>query len=231
MRPVSLRLLARRLQLSPSTVSRALSHRTIRLPWGAEVPMIAMVPGQRRVLQGDPQPLARGEPRVHRRRVHAALQGRARHLRFAAHRQRGSSRLATGREGRGPCRAHGHVPSARDVMRPVAFALREEEDAWNAARRLFEQGQTGAPELAAAGRRGVLQADVAGLCARSSRRRRTLRRAGPIGRRAPDGVGAEVISRVLIQVPEDMPLDEVERHSVAGACSACSSSATGRCSA
>lgn len=51
MRPVSLRLLARRLQLAPSTVSRALSRRTIRLPWGAEVPMISLVPGQRRVLK------------------------------------------------------------------------------------------------------------------------------------------------------------------------------------
>ncbi len=50
-RPVSLRLLARRLQLAPSTVSRALSHRTVRLPWGVEVPMIAMVPGQRHVLK------------------------------------------------------------------------------------------------------------------------------------------------------------------------------------
>lgn len=50
-RPVSLRLLARRLQLAPSTVSRALSHRTLRLPWGAETPMIALVPGQRHVLK------------------------------------------------------------------------------------------------------------------------------------------------------------------------------------
>lgn len=50
-RPVSLRLLARRLQLSPSTVSRALGHRTVRLPWGEEVPMISFVPGQRRVLK------------------------------------------------------------------------------------------------------------------------------------------------------------------------------------
>jgi hypothetical protein len=49
-RPVSLRLLARRLQLSPSTVSRALAHRTIRLPWGPETPMISLVPGQRHVL-------------------------------------------------------------------------------------------------------------------------------------------------------------------------------------
>ena len=51
LRPVSLRLLARRLQLSPSTVSRALAHRTVRLPWGREVPMIALVPGQRHVLK------------------------------------------------------------------------------------------------------------------------------------------------------------------------------------
>jgi hypothetical protein len=51
LRPVSLRLLARRLQLSPSTVSRALSHRSLRLPWGPETPMIAFVPGQRHVLK------------------------------------------------------------------------------------------------------------------------------------------------------------------------------------
>jgi DNA-directed RNA polymerase specialized sigma54-like protein len=51
MRPVSLRLLARRLQLSPSTVSRALAHRSVRLPWGLEVPLIAFVPGQRHVLK------------------------------------------------------------------------------------------------------------------------------------------------------------------------------------
>ncbi|MBI4371020.1 MAG: hypothetical protein HY552_01860 [Elusimicrobia bacterium] len=51
LRPVSLRLLARRLQLSPSTVSRALSHRAVALPWGTRVPMIALVPGQRRVLK------------------------------------------------------------------------------------------------------------------------------------------------------------------------------------
>lgn len=51
LRPVSLRLLARRLQLAPSTVSRALSHRSLRLPWGPEAPMIALVPGQRAVLK------------------------------------------------------------------------------------------------------------------------------------------------------------------------------------
>ncbi len=51
MRPVSLRLLARRLQLAPSTVSRALSHRSLRLPWGPETPMISLVPGQRHVLK------------------------------------------------------------------------------------------------------------------------------------------------------------------------------------
>ncbi|NNN05753.1 MAG: hypothetical protein HKL90_07615 [Elusimicrobia bacterium] len=51
LRPVSLRLLARRLDLAPSTVSRALARRTLRLPWGPEVPMISFVPGQRRVLK------------------------------------------------------------------------------------------------------------------------------------------------------------------------------------
>ncbi len=51
LRPVSLRLLARRLDLAPSTVSRALARRSLRLPWGPEVPMISFVPGQRRVLK------------------------------------------------------------------------------------------------------------------------------------------------------------------------------------
>lgn len=50
-RPVSLRLLARRLQLAPSTVSRAMAKRRLRLPWGEELPMIGLVPGQRHVLK------------------------------------------------------------------------------------------------------------------------------------------------------------------------------------
>lgn len=49
--PVSLRMLARRLGLAPSTVSRALSGRSVRLPWGLEVPLIRLVPGRREVLR------------------------------------------------------------------------------------------------------------------------------------------------------------------------------------
>lgn len=50
-RPISLRMLARRLDLAPSTVSRALSGRSLRLPWGREVPLIELVPGRRNVLR------------------------------------------------------------------------------------------------------------------------------------------------------------------------------------
>jgi hypothetical protein len=50
-RPVSLRMLAHRLDLAPSTVSRALSGRSVRLPWGKEAPLIQFVPGRRRVLR------------------------------------------------------------------------------------------------------------------------------------------------------------------------------------
>lgn len=51
LRPISLRLLAHRLQISPSTVSRAISNRSIRLPWGKEVPLAALLPGSRRVVR------------------------------------------------------------------------------------------------------------------------------------------------------------------------------------
>ena len=50
-RPISLRMLARRLQLAPSTVSRAVSGRSIRLPWGKEVPLITRMPGRRNVVR------------------------------------------------------------------------------------------------------------------------------------------------------------------------------------
>lgn len=49
-RPISLRQLARRLSLSPSTVSRALSGRSVRLPWGEERSLITFTPGRRRVV-------------------------------------------------------------------------------------------------------------------------------------------------------------------------------------
>ena len=51
MRPISLRQLAHRLDLAPSTVSRAISGRSVQLPWGKEVPLIALLPGRRRVLR------------------------------------------------------------------------------------------------------------------------------------------------------------------------------------
>ncbi|MBI4676416.1 MAG: hypothetical protein HY748_02415 [Elusimicrobia bacterium] len=50
-RPISLRQLAHRLDLAPSTVSRALSGRSVILPWGLESPLIALVPGRRKVLR------------------------------------------------------------------------------------------------------------------------------------------------------------------------------------
>ncbi len=50
-RPISLRMLARRLSLAPSTISRAASGRSIRLPWGKEAPLIELLPGRRRVLR------------------------------------------------------------------------------------------------------------------------------------------------------------------------------------
>ncbi len=50
-RPISLRQLARRLDLAPSTISRALSGRTVRLPWQQEVPLITLVPGRRNVVR------------------------------------------------------------------------------------------------------------------------------------------------------------------------------------
>ena len=51
LRPVSLRTLAKRLELAPSTVSRAMSNRSIHMPWGREAPMASLVPGQRHVLR------------------------------------------------------------------------------------------------------------------------------------------------------------------------------------
>ncbi|MBI5247628.1 MAG: hypothetical protein HY923_10635 [Elusimicrobia bacterium] len=50
-RPISLRQLARRLDLSPSTVSRAFAHRSIQLPSHKELALISFVPGRRSVLR------------------------------------------------------------------------------------------------------------------------------------------------------------------------------------
>lgn len=51
LRPISLRMLAQRLQLAPSTVSRAISIRSIQMPWGKEAPISALLPGQRHVVR------------------------------------------------------------------------------------------------------------------------------------------------------------------------------------
>ncbi len=50
-RPISLRQLAKRLDLAPSTVSRAFARRSVRLPSERELPLRAFVPGRRSVLR------------------------------------------------------------------------------------------------------------------------------------------------------------------------------------
>jgi CBS domain-containing protein len=105
--------------------------------------------------------------------------------------------------------------SARDAMRPIALVLREDEDAGDAARRLFAQGQAAAPVLDAAGRLvGVLsQADAAACLGESSSRAQDFyvepERASAPAR--PAAAVRELMSRALVSVSEDTPLDEVER--------------------
>lgn len=107
-------------------------------------------------------------------------------------------------------------PIARDVMRPVGFLLREADDAWNAARRLFESGQTGAPVLDVAGKLvGIVsQADMAAYLRESSREAPDFYAEPdhdplPV---SPTATVGQLMTRVLIQVPDDMKLAEVERH-------------------
>lgn len=50
-RPMSLRMLARRLDLAPSTVCRALAGRSVLLPWGEEASLIRFAPGRRAILR------------------------------------------------------------------------------------------------------------------------------------------------------------------------------------
>lgn len=106
--------------------------------------------------------------------------------------------------------------AARDVMRPVGVTLRESDDAWLAARQLFESGQTGAPVLDASGRLcGVIsQADLAGYLRDSARSASDFYAEpdrDPLPARPSATVG-RLMSRVIVQVPEEMLLDEVERH-------------------
>lgn len=106
--------------------------------------------------------------------------------------------------------------TARDVMRPVGFTLREGDDAWAAGRRLFESGQAGAIVVDEEGRLcGVVsQADLASFLRESSRSASDFYAEpdrDPLPAR-PASVVGKLMSRVLVQVPEDMPLSEVERH-------------------
>jgi len=106
--------------------------------------------------------------------------------------------------------------TARDVMRPVGFVVRESDDAWSAARRLFESGQTGAPVLDARGKLvGVVsQSDMAAYLRESSRQAPDFYAEpdrDPLPARPSANVG-QLMSRVLVQVPEDMSVEEVERH-------------------
>lgn len=106
--------------------------------------------------------------------------------------------------------------TARDIMRPVGFTLRETDDAWEAARRLFESGQAGAIVLDGEGKlAGVIsQSDLALYVRESSRSAPDFYAEpdrDPLPARAAATVG-RLMSRVLVQVPEDMSLDEIERH-------------------
>lgn len=108
------------------------------------------------------------------------------------------------------------VLTARTLMRPVAFVLHEADDAWTASRKLFESGQTGVPVLNADEKLvGVIsQSDLAAYLRESSRSAQDFYAEpdrDPIPARPSSSVG-QLMSRVLVQVPEDMALDEIERH-------------------
>jgi CBS domain-containing protein len=108
------------------------------------------------------------------------------------------------------------ILTARSLMRPVAFVLHESDDAWTASRKLFESGQTGVPVLNADEKlAGVIsQSDLAAYLRESSRSAQDFYAEpdrDPIPARSGSTVG-RLMSRVLVQVPEDMALDEIERH-------------------
>ena len=50
MRPLTMRTLAKQLGLAPSTISRAVHRRCVKLPWGDEVPLVFLLSSQREVL-------------------------------------------------------------------------------------------------------------------------------------------------------------------------------------
>jgi CBS domain-containing protein len=105
---------------------------------------------------------------------------------------------------------------AREVMRPVDCVLREGDDAWSAAGRLFQSGRSGAPVLDSEGRLvGVIsQSDLAAHLRENSRAASDFYEEpdrDPLPARPTATVG-QLMSRVIVQVPEDMPVDDVERH-------------------
>lgn len=51
LKPISLSKLGKRLDLAQSTVSRAISGRSVHMPWGYEAPLSTLAPGQRWVLR------------------------------------------------------------------------------------------------------------------------------------------------------------------------------------
>lgn len=105
--------------------------------------------------------------------------------------------------------------TAREVMRPAGFVLRESDDTWSAARRLFESGQTGAPVLDGDGRLvGLIsQSDLAAHLRESSRGAPDFYaepERDPLPAPPVRSVG-QLMSRVIIQVPDDLPVEEIER--------------------
>lgn len=106
--------------------------------------------------------------------------------------------------------------TAKDIMRPVGFTVRETDDAWMTGRRLFDSGQAGAVVLDSRGRLvGVIsQADLAVHLRERSRVAPDFYAEpdrDPLPTRPAAQVG-RLMSRVIVQVPEDMPVEEVERH-------------------
>jgi DNA-directed RNA polymerase specialized sigma54-like protein len=47
---LSLRKIAQKLQFAPSTISRVMSNKSVRLPWNREVMVADLMPGQRKVV-------------------------------------------------------------------------------------------------------------------------------------------------------------------------------------
>lgn len=101
-------------------------------------------------------------------------------------------------------------------MRPLALVLRESDDAWTAAKNLFDGGQAGAPVVDAEGRLSgvVSQSDLAVFLRERSQRAADFYSEPDRdpGQTRPVVRVGQLMSRLLVLVPEDMSLEEVERH-------------------